>query len=168
MAKKGSSRETDPYGAHYFALELNGTQVAHFLECSGLKSTATVFEIEEGGMNGMTHKRPGQSRWENITLRYATNASQPLLEWRDKFIRDEFSSRDGNSGAIVLYDNDGNELRRYEFMHAWPVSWEGPSLNAGSSEVGVESIEIAHEGLTVRDNGRAFQETEFGSVTGRG
>ena len=69
-------RIVDPFGAHYFALELNGTEVAHFQECSGLKTTATVFEIEEGGLNGMTHKRPGQSRWDNIVLRYATNATQ--------------------------------------------------------------------------------------------
>ena len=67
-----------PYGNYYFALEISDgtgtTEVAHFLECSGLKSTATVFEIEEGGMNGKTHKRVGQSKWENITLRYATSA----------------------------------------------------------------------------------------------
>ncbi|MEQ1565263.1 MAG: phage tail protein [Myxococcota bacterium] len=154
---KGSTRVTDAFGGHYFALELGGTQVAHFLECSGLKSTATVFEIEEGGLNGVTHKRPGQSRWENITLRYATNATQPLLEWRDKFIRDQFSTRadpKASSGAIVLYDNAGTVMRRYEFTSAWPVSWEGPSLNAGSSELAVESLEIAHEGLVVKNFAR--------------
>lgn len=145
----GSSRETDPYAGHYFALELNGDQVAHFLECSGLKSTATVFEIEEGGMNGMTHKRPGQSKWENIVLRYATNISMTLLEWRDQFLQDQFGSRPDNSGAIVLYDNSGTQIRRYSFHSCWPVSWEGPQLNAGASELAIETLEIAHEGLTV-------------------
>ncbi|MCA9493489.1 MAG: phage tail protein [Myxococcales bacterium] len=145
-----SIRMIDPYGAHYFALELNGTEVAHFQECSGLKTTATVFEIEEGGMNGMTHKRPGQSKWENIVLRYATNASQPLLAWRDEFLQDRFGSRPMNSGAIIIYDNDHREIRRYSFTKAWPVSWEGPQLNSGSSELAVETLEIAHEGLLVR------------------
>jgi phage tail-like protein len=145
----GSSRTDDPHGGYYFALEINGNQIAHFLECSGLKTTATVFEIEEGGMNGMTHKRPGQSKWENLVLRYATNASMALLEWRDEFLRDEFASRERNSGAIILYDNAGTALRRYSFSHCWPVSWEGPQLNAGSSELAVETLEIAHEGLTV-------------------
>lgn len=147
--KSGSNRTDDPYAGHYFALEINGNQVAHFLECSGLKSVATVFEIEEGGMNGMTHKRPGQSKWENIVLRYATNASLALLEWRDQFLRDQFSSREGNTGAVVLYDNAGKEIRRFSFQHCWPVSWEGPQLNAGSSELAVETLEIAHEGITV-------------------
>lgn len=144
-----SRRMVDPYGAHYFALELNGTEVAHFQECSGLKTSAQVFEIEEGGLNGMTHKRPGQSRWENIVLRYATNTSQPLLAWRDQFLQDRFGSRPMNSGAIIVYDNDHRELRRYSFTKAWPVSWEGPQLNAGSSELAVETLELAHEGLLI-------------------
>lgn len=147
MAK--DDRHLDPYGGHYFALEINGQEVAHFLECSGLKTSSTVFEIEEGGLNGMTHKRPGQSRWDNIVLRFATNASQSLLEWRDKYLQDQFTSRPTNSGAIVLYDNAGNEIRRYSFTQAWPVSWEGPSLNAGSSELAVETLEIAHGGLLI-------------------
>lgn len=144
-----SMRMVDPYGAHYFALELNGMEVAHFQECSGLKTSSTVFEIEEGGMNGMTHKRPGQSRWENIVLRYATNTSQYLLSWRDQFLQDRFGSRPMNSGAIILYDNDHREIRRYSFTKAWPVSWEGPQLNSGSSELAVETLEIAHEGLLI-------------------
>jgi phage tail-like protein len=139
----------DPYGGYFFALEINGTQVAHFQEFSGLKTATTVFEIEEGGMNGMTHKRPGQSRYENLVLKYATNASQTLLEWRDKYLQDKFSSRPGDSGAVVMYANDGTEIRRYSFTGAWPVSWEGPSLNAGSSDLAIETLEIAYDGLYV-------------------
>ena len=71
------------------------------------------------------------------------------MKWRDEFLRDNFSSRAGKAGAIVLYDNNHNVVRRYTFNSAWPVSWEGPSLNAGSSELAVETLEIAHEGLTV-------------------
>ncbi|MEQ1505622.1 MAG: phage tail protein [Myxococcota bacterium] len=144
-----SREQTDPYNGHYFALEINNQEIAHFQECSGLKSVATVYEIEEGGMNGMTHKRPGQSRWENIVLRYATSASTELLSWRDQFLQDQFGLRTEYGGAIILYDNAGTEIRRYSFSSCWPVSWEGPSLNSGSSELAVETLEIAHDGLTI-------------------
>ncbi len=142
-------RLQDAYGGFYFALEVNGTEIAHFQECSGLKTSATVFEIEEGGLNGYTHKRPGQSKWENLVLRYATNASTELLAWRDEFVRDQFASRPTNSGAVIMKDNHGDEIRRFSFTNAWPVSWEGPTMNAGSSELAVETLEIAHEGLLV-------------------
>jgi phage tail-like protein len=140
-------RDIDPYNGHYFSLMIDSTEVAHFQECSGLKSSTTVFEIEEGGLNGVTHKRPGQARWENIVLRYATNASVALVSWRDTWLRDGFAAR--RSGSITICDMSGNAIRRYNFTRAWPVSWEGPQLNSGSSELAVETIEIAHEGLTV-------------------
>jgi phage tail-like protein len=142
-------RTFDPYGGFYFALQIGKDEVAHFMECSGLKTSSSVFEIEEGGVNGYTHKRPGQAKWENIVFKYATNASTQLLEWRDKFVQDQFGSRASTSGAIIMYDNNGSELRRYSFQRAWPVAWEGPSFNASNSELAIETLEIAHEGLTV-------------------
>lgn len=144
-----ASEDTDPYGNYYFALEINGTEVAHFMECSGLKTTAEVFEIEEGGLNGRSHKRPGRSKWDNIVLRYASSTSTFLLEWRDRYLQDKFAERKSTTGVIKLMNNAGEVLRRYEFVNAWPVSWEGPSLSSGSSELAVESLEIAHEGLTI-------------------
>jgi phage tail-like protein len=139
----------DPWNAHYFALELDGEEIAHFQECSGLKSTAQVYEIEEGGLNGRTHKRVGQSRWENITLRYATSMSTRLLEWRDEYVQDRFTRRPSTSGAIIMYDLDGQEIRRFSFTGAFPVSWEGPQLTSSSSELAIETLEIAHDGLIV-------------------
>ncbi len=136
----------DPHGAHYFALEIEGTEIAHFAECSGLKSTSTVFEIEEGGVNGYTHKRPGQSKWENLVLKYASSASTEMLTFRDQVNLDDFAKI---SGAVIMYDNYGTEVRRFTFKRAWAVAWEGPSLNAGSSELAIETLELAHEGIEV-------------------
>jgi len=145
----------DPYGAHYFGLMLKGAgggslvEVAHFHECSGLKSSAQVFEIEEGGLNGRTHKRPGQSRWENIVLRTSTHTSMELLEWRDKFLQDGWSDR--RDGAIIMYNEAGDEIRRFNFRKGWPVSWEGPKLKSSSSELAIETLEVAHEGIDIND-----------------
>jgi phage tail-like protein len=146
--------EPDPWGSYYFALEIDGTEIAHFQECSGLKSTSEVFEIQEGGFNGHVHKRPGRSKWDNIVLKYASNPSLALMEWRDKYLTDSYlpadaSSFKASSGSIVQYANDGTELRRYNFVNAWPVGWEGPSLAAGGSELAIETLELAHEGIYV-------------------
>ena len=63
---------TDPWGSYHFSLELDGTEVGPFMECSGLKSTAEVFEIEEGGYNGGKRKVVGRSKWDNICLLYTS------------------------------------------------------------------------------------------------
>jgi phage tail-like protein len=161
--------DLDPWGNYRFALYLNLKdqgliEVAHFMECSGLKNVAEVFEIREGGLNGRTHKRPGQGKWENIVLRYGASGSNALAAWRDRYILDGFTQKERteaatSTGAIVLMDNSGKPLRRYEFKNAWPVSWEGPSLNSGGSDLAVETLEIAHEGLKVVE-----EEREAGSA----
>jgi phage tail-like protein len=146
-----ASTDFDPYGNYYFALEIGSTEVGHFMECSGLKNASAVFEIEEGGLNGRTHKRVGQSKWENLVLRYASSNSTFMVEWRDKWLQDKFTDglRTAFSGAIRLCDNSGATLRTYSFKNAWPVSWEGPSFNSGSSELAIETLEIAHDGLEI-------------------
>jgi len=154
MAPDNDSDLIHPYGNYFFALEVtadgSSTEVAHFLECSGLKTSSAVFEIEEGGLNGRTHKRAGQSKWENIVLRYATSSSTFLLEWRNAWLMGDYKGlREKYSGAIALKNNHGDILRTYHFTNAWPVSWEGPSLNSGGSELAIETLEIAHDGLTI-------------------
>ena len=47
-------------------------------------------------------------------------------------------------------DNDFEVIRVYEFVNAWPVSWEGPSLNSNGSEIAIETLELAHDGLYLR------------------
>ena len=151
--------DPDPYGNYYFALEIsdganaNAMQVAHFQECSGLKTSTTPFEIEEGGMNGKSYKRPGQNKWENLVLKYATSASTFLIAWRDDWVNgtDNWKKRQKYSGAVTLMSNYGKVVKRYSFKNAWPVSWEGPAFNGGDSSLAVETLEIAHDGLVIED-----------------
>jgi phage tail-like protein len=142
-----SPRVADPEGNYYFALEIDNTEVAQFREASGLKTSTAVFELEEGGMNHRVHKLPGQSRWDNITLRYGVSSDVSLLKWRDEILEDQFGKR--RNGSIVLKTLSGDEVRRYSFVQGWPVAWEGPSFNADSAELAIEMIEIAHHGIQV-------------------
>lgn len=137
----------EPEGNFIFELEIDGVAVANFLECNGIKTSTQVFELEEGGMNHRVHKLPGQSRWENITLRYGVTSDTSLLEWRNEILDDGFAKR--RNGAIIVKNNAMEEVRRYSFVNAWPVAYEGPQLASQGSELAIEMIEIAHHGVTV-------------------
>jgi len=145
--------DPDPWGNYYFSFELDDIEVAQFLECSGIKTAAQTFEIEEGGVNWNTHKRPGISKWENITLKRAVHKSDLFVEWRDYYLQppgdNGWDRRANTSAAIVVRNNAGKELRRYTILQPWPVSWEGPSLSGGGSELAVETLEIAHSGILI-------------------
>lgn len=139
----------DPEGNFIFALEIDGIEVAQFLECSGLKTTTEVFELQEGGMNHRVHKLPGQSRWENLQLRYGVTSDVSLLKWRNEILQDQFDAGKRRKGSIVVKNNQMDVVRRYNFVEAWPVSWEGPSLSASGADLAIEMIELAHSGISV-------------------
>jgi phage tail-like protein len=145
----GGSNVSDPEGNYIFALEIDGIEVAQFLECAGIKTQTEIFELQEGGMNHRVHKLPGQSRWDNLQLRYGVTRDVSLLKWRDEILQDRWGADKRRNGSIVVKNNQMNVVRRYNFVGAWPVAWEGPSLSSSAAELAIEMIELAHHGITV-------------------
>jgi phage tail-like protein len=69
-----------------------------------------------------------------------------LYDWYSSFTR-EIPAR--VNGSIIMLGPDLTEVARWEFHNGFPVKVEGPILDASSNEVLIETIEIAHEGLTL-------------------
>jgi phage tail-like protein len=137
----------DPAGSHYFALEIDGVEIAHFRECSGIKTTAAIFELQEGGVNDRVHRFVGESTWDNVVLKFATQTSRAMHAWRERCRDGDHASRSG--GAITLYGVDGEVVERFDLKDVWPVRWAGPALGSGDSAIAVEELEIAHGGVQV-------------------
>ena len=51
------------------------------------------------------------------------------------------------NGSIVLLDDSGEEKVRWNFRDGWPTKWTAPTFNATGTEVAIETLEIAHEGM---------------------
>ncbi|HZI62409.1 MAG TPA: phage tail protein [Pyrinomonadaceae bacterium] len=138
-------KRNDPYGQFNFLIEIDGVVKGGFSEASGLTTDTNVIEYREGAeQNGTTRKLPGLMKYNNIVLKRGWTKDKSLWAWRKKVI-DGKTQR--NSGSIVLLDEARNEALRWNFREGWPSKWEGPALNAKTSEVAVETLEIAHEGL---------------------
>ena len=91
----------------------------------------------------MTRKLPGLTRYANIVLRHGITRPE-LWDWRKNIVD---GNPDRRNGSIKLLDDQRNEVLRWNFRDGWICKWEGPTLNAKSNEVAIETIEIAHEGL---------------------
>lgn len=139
-------RPGDPIAAHRFRIELDGIIAGAFRSCSGLRTETEVFEYAEGGDNATTRKLPGPTKTGNIVLRKGMVDSDALWSWREEYLR--FSGpRHRRSGSIIVCDDDGEELVRWNFHGAWPVRWEGPELDSRATDVAVEVLELAPERL---------------------
>jgi phage tail-like protein len=117
---------------------------AGFSECSGLEVSLQPETYPEGGNNGILLKFPGRAMWSNIRLKRGIVTSDDLWRWHLDFIEGHGKRRDG---VITLQDEQGNSVRSWRFRRGLPVRWVGPALNAQSSQIAVEEIEIAHEGI---------------------
>ena len=51
--------------------------------------------------------------------------------------------------VISLLNEEHAPVMTWKVKNAWPVKLEGPGLKATGNEVAIESIELAHEGLTI-------------------
>jgi phage tail-like protein len=139
----------DPYTAFNFLVEIDGIAVAAFSEVSGLGSATDVIEYRAGSDRTSTvRKLPGLTRYTNIVLKRGVTQDTQLWQWRKAI---EQGTPDRRSGAIVLLDGERNPVRRWRFTEGWIAKFDGPDLNAKANDVAIETIEIAHEGLTIDD-----------------
>jgi len=137
----------DPYLSYNFIVEIDGITRAGFREASGLDSTQDPVEYREGTDAFTPRKLPGIVKYSNISLKWGITDDQELLEWRQKAADGKVERR---NGSIVLLNSEGQEKVRWNFREAWPTKWSGPSFNATGNEVAIETLELAHEGLTLQ------------------
>jgi phage tail-like protein len=140
-----SGRPNDPVLAFNFRVEINGVFEAGFNDVSGLQAEIEIQEYREGGVNDFMHKFAGPVKFpSNLVLKNGITDSTKLWSWYQDVMRGSFERK---SLDVVLLDSAGDEKRRWKFKNAYPVKWNGPSLKATSSEVALESLELAHEGF---------------------
>jgi phage tail-like protein len=143
MAATGERK--DPFHGYNFKIEVNGVTRAGFREASGLDSAQDPVEYREGTDKLTEQKLPGRKKQSVISLKWGVTDDAELWAWRKKSIDGTIERR---NGAIVLCDDTGEEKVRWNFVGGWPTKWTGPTFNATGNEVAIETLEIAHEGVT--------------------
>lgn len=136
----------DPFLGCNFRIEIDGLTVGGFSEVSGLQVETVVETYREGGLNEYEHKLPGPTRYpSNLILKHGLMDTDTFWKWHHEVTQGKIKRK---NGSIVLCDSAGNEQWRWNFTGAYPVRWTGPDLRANTAEVAIESLELAHTGLT--------------------
>ena len=135
----------DPYAGFNFRVEIDGIASAAFAECSGLSSETDVIEYREGADRTLgVRKIPGLTRYANVVLRRGLTANRDLWDWRQLVVDGQVSRR---TVTITLLDETAAPVMRWMLREAWIAKWEGPTFNARTSQVAIETIELVHEGI---------------------
>lgn len=138
----------DPYRAFNFRVEIDETSVAGFSEASGLAFDMDTVEYREGSDVPLhVRKLTGLRKFGNLTLKRGFTQDRQLWDWYLSVLNGIALRR---GGAIVLQDENHDDVARWEFEGGWICKWEGPSMNATGNDVAIESIEICVERVEMK------------------
>lgn len=138
----------DPVASFRFAVEIDGTPIGAFTECTLPNFEIETEQIKEGGRNDMIHVLPGRGKPGNLTLKHGVMINDQFMKWAYQVMVNAFGEQKHKSVTVIMYGVDHKPIYRFEFDRAFPVKWQGPQFQAGQSAVAVETVEIAHHGVT--------------------
>lgn len=136
-----------PLPAFHFQIQWGGTNVG-FSEASGLTIEKQVIEYRDGASKEYgTIKMPGIPKFANIVLkRGIIDGDNEFYTWLNTTKMNKVERRDL---TISLLNEDHEPVISWKAVNCFPVKVEGPGLKATGNEIAIETLELAHEGLTI-------------------
>ncbi|MCH5258813.1 MAG: phage tail protein [Lachnospiraceae bacterium] len=134
-----------PYGKFRYKVEIDGLEAGGFSEVTGFDASIDVIEYREGDMVQTPLKIPGLKKYGNITLKQGLTTSTVLYDW---IIAGVNGAVERKTITITLLDEEETPAASWQVINAWPTKYTAPDFNATSSEVAIDTLEIAHEGMT--------------------
>ncbi|HEX2727751.1 MAG TPA: phage tail protein [Beijerinckiaceae bacterium] len=120
-----------------------------FAECTGLEATMEPKVIKAGGLNYGPAQRVGQVSFATVILKRGMTTTRDLWNWFALVTGGKYAVR--LSAEIVMQDQAGTPALTWKLARALPIKFKAADLNARGTEVGVEELHLAHEGLTLVD-----------------
>ncbi len=142
--------DLDSSVGHSFGLEFDGVQIKQITEVSGLKMEQDVIELKQNSNDGkyIIKRLPGRPKAGEVTLSRGLTDDQSFSKWvKDAHFGKMTDARKG--GAIIVYDYEGNALKRYKLTNAWPKSLEIGAMKAGDTSVLIEKLVLTYEQMEV-------------------
>jgi len=142
--------DLDTSVGHSFGIEIDGVVIKQITEVSGLKFEQDVIELKQNTPDGkyVIKKLPGRFKAGEVTLTRGLTADNSFEKW----VKDSRFGKMGDArkgGAVIVYDYEGQAIKRYKLTNAWPKSLEIGSLKAGDTSVLTEKLVVTYEALEV-------------------
>lgn len=138
---------TYPLSKFHFSVEGAGERIG-FTEVTGLDIQVEPIEYREGSSYEYSKvKMPGMPKYSNITLkRGAVAQDSEFFKWVGEIQLNSVTRRDL---TIKLLNEKHEPVMSWKAINTFPIKVQASDLKADGNEVAIETIEIAHEGLSL-------------------
>jgi phage tail-like protein len=139
-----SGARNDPFVAFRFTVSFDDLPPCGFSDCTGLQMETEMLEYAEGGVNNHTWRFAGRSKQNNVTLKHGI-VNKVFWDWHHDLTNGTIKPK---NVTIQVHDPSGTaDVMEFQLQRAFPVKWIGPELAAAQSNVAIETLELAHQGL---------------------
>ena len=141
---------SEPAIGYLFKVSIDGLDLGAFTKVEGLGARYDVLKVKEGGENGYVHQLPGRIEYDNIKVtRPVDERSGDLAKWFSTFqtALQKSDHLKAMTGAIEAMSAAHETVATWNLGGVFPVSYSGPSFQAGNNGVLTETLELAHTGF---------------------
>ena len=136
-----------PVPKFHFKVTIGDKGEVVFQEVSGLDTEYDAMEYRAGNsVDFSTVRMPGIRKASDITLKKGMFKNDSALF--DYFMGVQMNTIQRETVTIQLLDEEHNPMFTWTLKNAYPLKLTGTDMNEQSSEVAVEEIVLAHEGLS--------------------
>jgi phage tail-like protein len=151
----------DPYLNFNFVVEIDGAAVGGFAEVDAPEGRIEVAAYRDGSERQNTIRRlPGRVTYGPLIPRRGFSADRTLFQWWRAVAEGDLDRR---NVAVILRDQSGHPVARWNFSNALPMKYDGPDFRAHGNDVAIESLELAIEDMEL-----ATKEDRSGAPEGCG
>ena len=158
----GEVKENNKYPIHVFRFQVEfkeqmlgndseGEKVSlcggAFAECNGLEATMEPKSIKEGGRNWGVIQRSGQTSFATLVLKRGMTTTRDLWTWYEFVGSGKYAHR--MNAVITVFDTLGKAVLAWKLTNAMPIKFKAADLNAKGTDVAIEELHMAHEGLSL-------------------
>jgi len=137
-----------PLPKFHFQVDWGGAKIS-FMEVSGMDMQVEAIEYRHSDSKDFSKiKMPGMRKFSNITLKRGRFEQDfDFNNWLDEIANERVGNR--RDLVIRLLNERHEPVAVWKATRCFPVKVTAPDLKSDANEVAVESIEIAHEGLSL-------------------
>lgn len=118
-----------------------------FSECTGFEATMEPKVIKEGGRNWGAIQRTGKITFATLVLKRGMTTTRDLWAWYEFIGTGKYAHR--LNVVVTMFDTSGTAILAWKLSHALPIKFKAADMNAKGTDVAIEELHLAHEGLSM-------------------
>ena len=151
MSSDGSKQNNLwPMPKFRFSVDWGSQTDIAFQEVSGLETESQIIEYRASNSKAYSPiKMPGIAKYGKVTMKRGIFvADNRFWDWYKQI---NMNTIERQTVTIKLLDEKGTPVMTWTLKNAWPTKITATDLKSDANEVAIDTIEIAHEGLTIQN-----------------